>query len=112
MDCIFCSIAQHKTDADIVFENDQVFVIKDINPKAKVHLLAIPKEHIVTFNDLTMDNFGVMSVLALAIKNVTEDFQIADSGYKVIANNGSNGGQAVPHLHLHILGGEPIRGVT
>lgn len=112
MDCIFCKIAQHKVDSDYVFENDHVFVINDLHPKAKVHLLVIPKQHIVTFNDISEQNKEIMGELALAINTVTKNLDIAESGYKVIANNGVHGGQAVPHLHLHILGGELIKGVT
>ncbi len=112
MECIFCAIANHEVEAKIIHETDKVFVMHDIDPKAKVHLLAIPKEHIVTFNDITDDNKAIISELAVAIDKVTRDLGISESGYKVITNNGPDGGQAVKHLHMHIMGGEKVKGVT
>ncbi len=112
MDCIFCKIANHEIPAKFIFENDQVMVIPDIAPKAKVHLLAIPKQHIANLNDIVEENKTVMGELALAIANVTAQLGIAQSGYKVITNNGHDGGQAVPHLHMHVLGGEKIPSIT
>lgn len=112
MDCIFCKIAQHEIPAKMILENDHVMIIPDIAPKAKVHLLAIPKQHICTLNDIVPDNKAVMGELALAIAKVTAELGIAQSGYKVITNNGHDGGQAVPHLHMHILGGEKIPSIT
>jgi histidine triad (HIT) family protein len=112
MDCIFCKIANHEIPGKFVLETDEVMVLHDIAPKAKVHLLAIPKQHIVTLNDLTVDNQQVMGQLSLAIAEATKQLGIAESGYKVIINNGHNGGQAVPHLHCHVLGGEKIPSIT
>lgn len=112
MSCIFCAIGQGSIPAEKLYDNEAVFVIADIHPKAKVHLLVIPKQHIVTFNDFTPVTYGSMASVAEAIANVTQQLGIAKSGYKVIANNGSDGGQAVPHLHFHILGGEPVQGIT
>lgn len=112
MDCIFCKIAAHDIPAKVVLETDQVIVIHDITPKAKVHVLAIPKQHLVTLNDVTVDNQGMMGALALAIGQATQQLGIATSGYKAVINNGQDGGQAVPHLHMHVLGGEKVKGVT
>jgi len=112
MDCIFCSIGQHSIDSTMLYETDTVFVIKDLHPKTKVHVLAIPKQHVVTFNDITETNKQIMADLAIAVSTVTADLGIDKTGYKVVANNGVDGGQAVPHLHLHILGGESVKGVT
>ena len=111
-DCLFCKIIRKEIPSNFLYETDQVIVIRDINPKAKVHILVIPKQHVVTFNDITTATSSVMADLGLAIAQVTKNLGIADSGYKVVANNGRDGGQLVPHLHLHVLGGESVRGVT
>lgn len=112
MDCIFCKIAAHDIPAKVVLETDQIIVIHDITPKAKVHVLVIPKQHLVTFADLTAENKAIMGELAMAVKQAVGQLGIATSGYKVVINNGQDGGQAVPHLHMHVLGGEKVKGVT
>lgn len=112
MDCIFCKIAAHDIPAKVVLETDQVVVIHDIAPKAKVHVLVIPKQHLVTFTDLTTENKAIMAELGMVVKQVVQQLGMAESGYKVVINNGHDGGQAVPHLHLHVLGGEKVKGVT
>lgn len=106
MDCIFCKIAAREVPAELLYESDKCFVIKDIAPKAKVHFLAIPKAHIVTFNDITVENSTVLAEIGLAIAAVTQKLGIARSGYRVTANNGTDGGQEVPHLHFHVMGGQ------
>ncbi|MFA6475595.1 MAG: histidine triad nucleotide-binding protein [Patescibacteria group bacterium] len=112
MDCLFCQIIRKQIPSKIVLETTSVLVIHDINPKAKVHVLAIPKQHLVTLQDITEQNQSVIGELCLAIKTVTTQLGIADSGYKVVINNGRNGGQIVPHLHMHVLGGERVQGIT
>ena len=112
MACIFCQIAQQTIPAEFLYDTDKVFVIKDLHPKAKVHLLVIPKLHLATLNDLTVKSAPVLAEIGLAIQAITKQSQIDQSGYKVICNNGADGGQAIPHLHFHVLGGESIKGVT
>lgn len=112
MDCIFCQITQHSIPADFLYETDSVFVIKDLYPKAKVHVLVIPKQHVATLNELTPQSASILVEVGLAIQAITTQMHIAQSGYKVVCNNGVDGGQAIPHLHFHVLGGEKIRGVT
>lgn len=108
MDCLFCKMATRQLVADFVYESNQCFVIRDIHPKAKVHLLAIPKAHVVTLNDISEENANIVSAIGLAIAAVTKQSNIAETGYRVIVNNGEHGGQEVKHLHFHILGGEPL----
>jgi histidine triad (HIT) family protein len=112
MDCIFCKIGAREIQSDFLYEDDNVFVIRDLHPKAKVHVLVIPKQHVVTFNDLPQANPAIMQHCIKAIDKVTRDLGINESGYKVVTNNGKDGGQAVLHLHMHILGGESIKGIT
>lgn len=112
MECIFCQIAQHTIPAEFLYETNTIFVVNDLHPKAKVHLLVIPKQHIATLNDLTDQSAKVLTDIGLAIQSVTKQVNIHESGYKVVCNNGVDGGQAISHLHFHVLGGEKIRGVT
>ncbi len=112
MDCIFCKIGSREIQSDFLYEDDYVFVIRDLHPKAKVHVLVIPKQHIITFNDLPQAESQIMLSCVRAIDQVTRDLGISESGYKVISNNGKDGGQAISHLHMHVLGGESIKGIT
>lgn len=112
MDCLFCNIAQKNIPTEFLYETDTVFAVKDIHPKAKVHLLVIPKQHLATLNDLTPDTAKVLADIGMAIQALTRQVQIDQTGYKVLCNNGRDGGQAIPHLHFHVLGGESIKGVT
>ncbi|MFA5994904.1 MAG: HIT domain-containing protein [Patescibacteria group bacterium] len=112
MDCVFCNIVNKTIPANFLYETASVFVVNDLYPKAKVHVLVIPKRHIANLNELTEANVSIMQDIGLAIKAVTAQLNIAKTGYKVICNNGQDGGQVIPHLHFHVLGGEAIRGVT
>lgn len=112
MACIFCSIAHQEIPVEKLYETDDVFVIKDLHPKAKVHVLVIPKAHLVTFNEVTTTNADVIAAMGLAVAAVVKQQGIADSGYKVVANNGQDGGQEVPHMHWHVLGGQSLKGVV
>lgn len=112
MSCIFCAIANKEIPAEMLYETDQVFVIKDRYPKAKVHLLAIPKMHFETLHQAMPDHAEIITALALAVTIVAKQQGIAESGYKLVSNNGPDSGQEVPHLHWHILGGQPLRGLV
>jgi histidine triad (HIT) family protein len=104
--CIFCNIIAGQIPSPRVYETDKVIVIKDVNPKAPVHDLIIPKEHIPSLNELQDPELA--TELLLVIKKVAEIEGIVKSGYRVVINTGKNGGQLVPHLHLHILGGSNL----
>lgn len=104
MDCIFCKIVQKQLPSDIVFENERMIVITDINPKAPHHYLIIPKVHIETVNDLTEADKDLISDMVLVAKDVAKQKGI-EKGYKLVFNVGRPGGQVIFHLHLHLLGG-------
>lgn len=108
MDCIFCKMAKRELAVDFLYEAEHCFVIRDIHPKAPVHLLAISKTHLVNFNDITVDNSSCLAEIGVAIQTVVRQLGIAESGYRVIVNNGEHGGQEVQHLHFHILGGQHL----
>lgn len=99
-DCIFCKIIAGEFKTEFVYENDYVVVFKDINPKAPVHLLVVPKIHVESLNELEDKN--LMGELLTAVKAVTK--QIGLNSYRIQINTGKAAGQEVMHLHLHILG--------
>ena len=105
-DCIFCKIIAGELPATKVYEDDKILAFKDIHPKASVHLLVIPKIHLETLNDLTMDDKELISHLLLSIPKIAKEQGL--DGYRVIVNNGPGSGQIVFHLHFHILGGKSI----
>lgn len=107
--CLFCQIAQGKEKADIVYQNDELIVIKDINPKAPVHLLIIPKKHIQSINQLTEEDGPLISQMIFLAKRLAQEQGIAETGYRLTFNVGRGGGQLIDHLHLHLLGGGEIR---
>ena len=106
--CLFCKIARGELNSTIIYENDNVIAFKDIHPVAPVHVLVIPKIHIQDINDLNEENSKVLEDIFLAIKEVAKITGIFDTGYRVISNCGENGGQVIPHLHFHILGGKNL----
>ncbi len=98
-DCIFCKIANGEIKSEFLFENEDFFVIKDINPKAPIHLLVIPKKHVETLNDVPNEAFGGKFISA--IQKATKELGIKE--YKTVINTGKSAGQEVFHLHAHIL---------
>ncbi|MEZ4180096.1 MAG: histidine triad nucleotide-binding protein [Candidatus Doudnabacteria bacterium] len=108
-DCIFCKISRDEIESQKLFENELLYVIKDIAPKAPVHLLIIPKTHIASINDLSVSQQSLIGELVLQAKEQATKFGIAQSGYKLIWNVGADGGQVVPHIHLHLLGGKKLK---
>jgi histidine triad (HIT) family protein len=107
-DCIFCKIVEGSIPSNKVMETDNVLVFHDIQPAAKVHALVIPKKHIASLNDVTADDAALMSEVIMSVREAAEKLGIAESGYRVINNCGSDGGQMVHHIHFHVLGGEKL----
>jgi histidine triad (HIT) family protein len=107
-DCIFCKIAKKEIKANIVYENDLVLAFKDVNPKAPIHVLVIPKKHIEKISELNNENKQIASDLILAANEVAKVTNIFESGYRVIFNCGNDAGQEVLHVHLHVLGGKKL----
>jgi histidine triad (HIT) family protein len=108
--CIFCQIANHQQAADIVYENDAIIVFQDINPKAPVHLLIVPKKHIKSINELNDEDKGLIGQMIFLAKDLAKKQGIAEKGYRLIFNVGRGGGQIIDHLHLHLMGGGEING--
>ena len=103
MDCLFCKIINKEIPSDIVYEDDDVLAFNDIDPKAPVHVLVIPKKHIASLNELTEADSALLMKIMLVIQKIAQDKNIAESGYRVVNNCGEQGGQTVGHLHFHLL---------
>ena len=103
--CIFCKIVNKEIPSNIVLEDDNFLAFHDINPTRKVHVLVIPKSHYDSFEETPSD---IMSDLSSFIKKVTKELKIVKSGYRMITNIGNDGGQEVPHLHFHLIGGAKV----
>ena len=108
-DCLFCKIAAGEIPADKVYEDEQVIVFKDINPKAQVHLLMIPREHVSGLNDLTTEHDALIAQMMRLLPELAKQ-QGLDEGYRTIINTGKGGGQLIFHLHIHLLGGAGLPG--
>jgi len=108
MDCIFCQIAAGDIPADILHRDDRVVAFRDISPQAPVHVLIIPREHISYLSDLTGEQSALAGHMVGVANQLARSEGIADSGYRVVVNCGEQGGQLVPHLHMHLLGGREL----
>jgi histidine triad (HIT) family protein len=108
-DCLFCKILAGEIPSDRVYEDDHMVVFKDINPKADVHLLAIPREHIDSLNEVTEQHDALLGYILRQLPKIAED-QGLDSGFRTIINTGEGGGQIIFHLHIHLMGGNSMPG--
>lgn len=106
--CLFCRIVRRELPAAIVHETDDVLAFQDIAPKAPVHLLVIPKRHIDGLQALSAGDASVMASLMASVTFLAAKTGIASSGYRTVINAGSDGGQTVSHLHVHVLGGRQM----
>jgi histidine triad (HIT) family protein len=107
-ECIFCRIIAGEIPADIVYQDEDFLAFRDIMPKAPTHVLIIPKTHITSVTELTEEQQKLAERLIIIAKNLAEKEGIAKKGYRLVINCGSEGGQIVPHLHLHLVGGRQM----
>jgi histidine triad (HIT) family protein len=107
-DCLFCKMVSGEIKPDTVIETDDVLAFRDIAPQAPTHILIIPKKHISTINDITDEDTAVMGKLYHVAKELAAQEGLAESGYRTVMNCNSDGGQAVYHIHLHLLGGRQM----
>ena len=103
--CIFCKIIKGEIKGDIVYKDDLIIGIKDINPQAPVHILLIPKKHIPTPLDITGEDSEILKNVFLAARKIAVENNIGESGYRVVLNCNAEAGQSVFHIHFHLLGG-------
>lgn len=104
--CIFCKIARGDFDTKLVAENERCIAFRDIDPKAPVHVLVIPKTHVASLNDLK--DAALAGDLLFLCAEVSRKLGVAESGYRVMSNTGRDGGQSVNHLHFHVVGGRTL----
>ena len=104
-DCLFCKIGAKQIPAKILYEDDDLFVIADINPQAPLHALVIPRKHIATVNDLGAADDALIGTMLRRAAAVANEHGFADRGYRAVFNTNSEAGQTVFHIHLHVLGG-------
>lgn len=107
MSCIFCRIAKGELEADVVSEGVEWIAFRDINPQSPTHVLVVPREHIESLSDLGESHTDLGGRLLRAAAALAEREGL-EAGYRVVANTGSDGGQTVPHLHLHLMGGRRL----
>jgi histidine triad (HIT) family protein len=106
--CLFCRIAAREIPATIVFEDDRLVAFRDIGPQAPVHVLVVPREHVASLDACDERHQALLGSLSLAVRRIARDEGLAAGGYRTVINTGADGGQTVPHLHLHLLGGRPL----
>ncbi len=104
-DCVFCGIMKGKMDAAIVYEDDLIIAIRDIAPVAPLHLLLMPKKHMVNTLDLTPEDHSLVGHIFQVAARLARDNGVDKSGFRVVCNNNAGAGQSVFHLHFHLLGG-------
>ncbi len=108
MSCLFCKIIEKDIPSDIVYEDDHVLAFNDINPQAPIHLLIIPKKHIETINEVSVNDTALMGHMIHTAKQLAKQQGIDTTGYRLVFNVNQGGGQEVYHIHLHLLGGRQM----
>ena len=108
-DCLFCKILAGEIPSDKIYEDDKMFVFKDLYPKAEVHLLAIPRVHIESLNEVSDEHDEIMAHMLKQLPKLAKEQGLKD-GFRTIINTGKGGGQVVFHLHMHLLGGNNLPG--
>ena len=103
-DCIFCNIVNRKTDTEFLYEDNTVVAFRDINPHAPVHDLIVPYKHIRSINDLTENEWAIVSHMLTVGRDLAKQEEVNESGYKLLFNVEWGGGQRIFHLHMHLLG--------
>jgi histidine triad (HIT) family protein len=107
-DELFLKIINREIPANIIYETDEILAFRDVNPQAPIHVLIIPKEHIRTLNDLRSEHAEMAGKLFLVAAEIAKNEGIEEEGYRVVMNCNKDGGQAVYHIHLHLLGGRQM----
>ena len=108
--CLFCRIIAGEIPCDIVYQDEDFLAFRDIEPQAPKHVLIVPKTHIASLAELTEQQQGFIGRLLILAQKLAEEEGIAKSGYRLAINCGPEGGQVIPHLHLHLIGGRKLSG--
>ncbi len=108
MECIFCRIVAGELPSDTLYQDDEVMAFRDINPLAPTHILIIPKRHVASLSDLNDDEVLLIGRMAGVANKLARQEGVAEKGYRLVVSSGEDGGQVVPHLHMHLLGGRRL----
>ena len=106
--CVFCKIRKGEIPSTTLYKDDDFMIIKDINPQAKIHLVAIPNLHVAHIDEMSEEETNLISKILFKISHMQNELGLTN-GYRVIINQGSDANQTVQHLHIHILGGEKLK---
>ena len=109
---LFTRIINRELPADIVYEDEDIIAIRDINPQAPTHVLVIPKIEIATVNDIKPEQAELIGKMVLAAQKIAQDEGIAEDGYRLVVNCNKHGCQEVFHLHMHLVGGRQLHGIS
>ncbi len=108
MDCIFCQIVAGKIPSEIIYQDEEVIAFRDINPQAPTHLLIIPRKHIPSLAQISETDLSLIGQMVAVANRLAKEEGISEAGYRLVINCGEGGGQLVPHLHMHLLGGKRL----
>ncbi len=108
MDCIFCKIVAGEVPSTIVYRDDQIIAFRDINPISPTHILIIPKKHIASLAELPDSEASLIGEMVKVANQLAKKEGVSEKGYRLVMNSGRQGGQLVPHLHMHLLGGRQL----
>lgn len=106
--CIFCKIIAGEIPSNKVYEDERVLAFSDIDPKAPVHSLIIPKKHVASVMDLAPEDDALLCHMFHVAQNLANEMGLKQNGFRLVINTGEHGGQSVPHLHMHLLGGRGL----
>jgi histidine triad (HIT) family protein len=107
-ECIFCKIARKEVPTEPIYEDHDLLAFPDVHPVAPVHVLIVPKEHMLNLNEAGKTDAPILGRALRLAARIANDKGVAESGYRVVINNGEQGGQVVPHLHFHLIGGRAL----
>jgi histidine triad (HIT) family protein len=108
-DCVFCKIIAGEIPTEFLYRDDEMVAFPDIHPLTPVHILIVPRKHIPSLLDLEQDEASLIGRMTLLAKRLAKEKGIAERGYRLAINSGPEGGQVVPHLHMHLLGGKRLK---
>ncbi|MDQ5823810.1 MAG: histidine triad nucleotide-binding protein [Chloroflexota bacterium] len=106
--CVFCRLAKGQLRADIVYEDEAVLGFKDIHPQAPVHVLVMPREHLTALWEVDASHTQILGRLLLAANDIADRMGVQQTGYRIVINTGTEAGQTVDHVHVHVLGGRKL----
>jgi histidine triad (HIT) family protein len=108
-DCVFCRIATGDIPTPLLYQDDRAVAFRDLNPQAATHILVIPRQHVPSVASAQPTDEGLLGHLMLVASAVARDEGIDQTGYRIVVNHGADAGQTVFHIHVHLLGGRPMR---